>query len=96
MTHRTGGVISWLPQRIVRVTEAAPEQLVGGPSVGRCGAANRQATRRGLTRPQFAGIVTIGAADDGAVCASAIRFCTTLNANFESKSLLEIQYCVSP
>ncbi len=40
---------------------------------------------------QLAGIVTTGAFDVSVTSASAIRFCTTVNAYFESKSLLSIQ-----
>ena len=37
-------------------------------------------------RPQFAGIVTTGALLLVSASASAITFCTTVNAYFESKS----------
>lgn len=41
---------------------------------------------------QFAGIVTTGDFDVSVTSASAIRFCTTVNAYFESKSPRSIQY----
>src|ERR1700743_3758385 len=52
--------------------------------------------RRDNRPGQLAGIVTTGALLLVSASASAIRFCTTVNAYFESKSLRSTQYIDGP